>query len=332
MMFSYDKIKKRGQLINQIRMFFSERDFLEVDTPLLSPHLIPESSIENFKTSLISPYNDDAALYLTPSPEIWMKQLLAQGSGDIFQICKSFRNSEQISPVHNPEFTMLEWYKTGISADENIKICELLISSLCLPETTDSCRPPFRQMTMEEAFLEFAGFSLEENMEIPDLLKQLEAADIPAKESEGWEVLFHKLFLTLVEPELPSDRPLVLKNYPKRLATLAADIEGTPWSDRWELYINGIEIANCYTEETDIEKIRNYYDKEGMEKRLNSRIEVHSSPTWVEGMRGFPDCSGTAVGVDRLIAALMGDKSIQGVILFPLDAILPEAKKQLNQD
>lgn len=326
MSLSYDKIKMRGHLINQIRNFFIERDYLEVDTPLLSPHLIPESSIENFKASLISPYRDDIPLYLTPSPEIWMKQILAQGSGDIFQICKSFRNNEQISPVHNPEFTILEWYKTGISADDNINICELLISALCLPETADSCRPPFRHMTMEEAFLEFAGFSLEDNMEVPDLLIQLQAAGIPAEENESWEVLFHKLYLTLVEPELPTDRPLVLKNYPKRLATLAADIEGTPWSDRWELYMDGTEIANCYTEETDIEKIRDYYEKEGLEKKQNSKIEVHCSSSWVEGMRGFPSCSGTAVGVDRLIAALMGDKSIQGVILFPLDAILPEAK------
>ncbi|MBF9014733.1 MULTISPECIES: amino acid--tRNA ligase-related protein [unclassified Oceanispirochaeta] len=323
---SIDKIKKRAVLINRIRNFFFESDFLEVDTPLLSPHLIPESSIENFKASLISPYRDDIPLYLTPSPEIWMKQLLAQGSGDIFQICKSFRNNEQISPVHNPEFTMLEWYKTGITADENIRICELLISSICLPETPDSCRPPFRQMTVEEAFIEFAGFSLEENMEIPTLLKQLQLAGIPAEENEGWEVLYHKLFLTLVEPELPCDRPLVLKNYPRRLATLAADIEESPWSDRWELYMDGTEIANCYTEETDIEKIRNYYEKEGQKKSLNSRVPVRISSSWVKGMKDFPSCSGTAIGVDRLTAALIGDKSIQGVILFPLDAILPEAK------
>lgn len=326
MSLSIDKIKKRAVLINRIRNFFLERDFLEVDTPLLSPHLIPESSIENFKASLISPYRDDIPLYLTPSPEIWMKQLLAQGSGDIFQICKSFRNNEQISPVHNPEFTMLEWYKTGITADENISICELLISSLCLPETPDTCRPPFRQMTMEEAFIEFAGFSLKENMETPALLEQLQLAGIPAEKDEGWEVLFHKLFLSLVEPELPCDRPLVLKNYPRRLATLAADIEKSPWSDRWELYMDGTEIANCYTEETDLKKIRNYYEKEGQEKSQNSRIPVHSSSSWVEGMKDFPSCSGTAIGVDRLIAALIGDKSIQGVILFPLDAILPEAK------
>ena len=101
-----------------------------MDTPLLSTHLIPEASIENFSTPLISPYSDDIPLFLIPSPELHMKELMAAGSGDIYQICKCFRNSEQISPVHNPEFTMLEWYKTGISADENIRVCEELIESL----------------------------------------------------------------------------------------------------------------------------------------------------------------------------------------------------------
>ncbi|MDC7234320.1 MAG: elongation factor P--(R)-beta-lysine ligase [Spirochaetales bacterium] len=323
---SFKKIKTRAALMTGIRQFFTERHFLEVETPLLSPHLIPESSIENFASSLISPYKGNTPLYLTPSPEIWMKQLLAQGSGDLFQICKSFRNNEQFSPVHNPEFTMLEWYKTGINAEQNIRICEELVSSLVLPETPQSCRPPFREMTMEEAFREFAGFSLEENMDSPSLFWQLEKAGIPAEKEESWEVLFHKLFLTLVEPELPSDRPLVLKDYPSRLATLAADKAGTPWSDRWELYMDGTEIANCYTEETDLEKIRTYYDQEGREKEKQALVSVTASSSWVEGMKNFPSCSGTAVGVDRLIAALLGDKSIQGVILFPLDAILPEAK------
>jgi len=305
-----------------IREFFDTRDFLEVETPLLSPHLIPESSIENFRTDLINPYGKDVPLYLTPSPEIWMKQLLAKGSGDIYQICKSFRNSEQISPVHNPEFSMLEWYKTGIDASDNIKICEELVQNLAQKSTAPACRPPFREMTMEEAFLDFAGFSLEKNMELPALGEKLECHRIPWNKGESWEVLFHKLFLTLVEPELPSDRPLVLKHYPSRLATLASDIDGTPWSDRWELYIQGIEIANCYTEETDFEQIKKYFQNEIAEKSAQSRVDVLSSMEWVDEMKRFPACSGTAVGLDRLISVLTGDKSIQGVILFPLGDIL----------
>jgi len=316
------KIRYRSSALKIIRDFFDNRDFLEVETPLLSPHLIPESSIENFRTDLVSPYGKSIPLFLTPSPEIWMKQLLSRGSGDIYQICKSFRNSEQISPVHNPEFTMLEWYKTGISAADNIGICEDLVASLLRKETPTECRPPFRDMSMEEAFTEYAGFSLEKNLETALLKEKLDAHEIPWSDEDSWEVLFHKLFLTLVEPELPSDRPLVLKEYPSRLATLAAEIPGTPWSDRWELYMGGVEIANCYTEETDFSKITRYYRNEIIEKTEQAVVPVVSSMEWVDGMKDFPLSSGTAVGIDRLLSSLIGDKSIQGVILFPLGDIL----------
>ncbi len=319
---NFDAQRKRSALYGRIRSFFNDRGYLEVETPLLSSHLIPEASIENFRTSLISPYRDDRPLFLIPSPELHMKELMAAGSGDIYQICKCFRNSEQISPVHNPEFTMLEWYKTGIDAEKNIGICEDLVRALLLEETPESCRPPFRRMEMEEAFRELAGFSLQENLSEEALGEQLDRHSIPRDAGEEWEVLFHKLFLTLVEPELPSDRPLVLTNYPDRIPTLAQSIPGTPWSDRWELYMQGIEIANCYSEETDLDRIRDFYEKEIPEKRKNAVIDVLCRPDWTEKLTGFPESSGTAVGVDRLIAALLGDKSIQGVILFPLDAIL----------
>ena len=293
-----------------------------METPLLSSHLIPEASIENFRTTLVSPYDDDKALFLIPSPELFMKELMAAGSGDIYQICKSFRNSEQISPVHNPEFSMLEWYKRDIGADENISVCEDMVREICFSETPAACRPPFRRMEMEEAFRELGGFSLEENMEEESLASQLDRHGIPREDNDEWEVLFHKLFLTLVEPELPSDRPLVLTNYPSRIPTLAKTIPGTPWSDRWELYMQGIEIANCYSEETDMDRIRRFYDREIPAKQANALVDIAFHPDWTGKLAGFPESSGTAVGVDRLLAALLGDKSIQGVILFPLSDIL----------
>ncbi len=315
-------IKARSEILRGIRRFFSNRDFLEVETPLLTPHLIPESSIENFQTELVSPYEKSRKLYLTPSPEIWMKVLLSRGSGDIYQISKSFRNSEQISPVHNPEFTMLEWYKTGITAAENMEITYQLIQFLCRKETPPEVKAPFRIMSMEEAFQDFAGFSLEENLAYENLLEQNRRFGIPADETDDWEVLFHKLFLTLVEPELPGDRPLVLNNYPSALETLAAPVPGTPWSDRWELYIRGVEIANCYTEETDPDRIRRFYTIEGKEKERKALVPVHTDSSYAEIFQTFPACSGTAVGIDRLIAQLIDKKDIQGVILFPLNDIL----------
>lgn len=317
-----DTIRQRSLLTQKTRQFFVDRGYLEVETPLLSPQLIPESSIENFRTELISPYKESIPLFLTPSPEIWMKVLLSRGSGDIFQLTKSFRNSEQISPVHNPEFTMLEWYKTGIDADKNISITEDLVRALSGKETPDSVKAPFRTMSMEEAFREFAGFSLEENLSEKALAEKNRKNHIPVDDDDNWEILFHKLFLTLVEPELPTDRPLVLNRYPSTIKTLAADIPDSPWADRWELYMNGVEIANCYSEECDPAKIREYYRIECAEKEQNSLIPVLTDPEYPDIFSTFPDCSGSAIGMDRLFAQILGMRNIEGVILFPLSDIV----------
>jgi lysyl-tRNA synthetase class 2 len=120
----WEQVRKRSEITDKVRSFFKEKKYLEVDTPLLSPDLIPEPSIDIFKTEMINPFRGKCDLFLIPSPEIWMKKLLSQGSGDIFQICKCFRNSEQSGKHHNSEFTMLEWYKTGYSYMDNIRDTE----------------------------------------------------------------------------------------------------------------------------------------------------------------------------------------------------------------
>ncbi len=251
-----------------------------------------------------------------------MKKALALGLGDLFQITKSFRNSEQISPLHNPEFTMIEWYKEQAKSQDNITLTEELLSSLKRKETPPSSQGPFRVMTMEEAFKEFAGFSLEVNLEEPALKEQCLRGGLSLSEGEDWESLFHKLFLTLVEPSLPQDRPLILRDYPHRLPTLARKIPGTPWADRWELYIHGIEVANCYSEEVDPKEMEVFFLREKEIKERQAQVPVIASPRWLEGMENLPPSSGVALGVDRLILTLLNLKSIEEVLLFPLAKIL----------
>jgi elongation factor P--(R)-beta-lysine ligase len=320
-------VKERSIITEQIRTFFKEKDYLEVDTPLLSTDLIPESSIEIFKTEMINPYRDNCDLYLLPSPEICMKKLISEGSGDIFQICKSFRNSEQSGSFHNSEFTMLEWYKTGYSYLDNIVETEELFKTLITEKTPQSLRPPFVRMSMEEAFLNFAGFSLEKNYKEDQLRDKCIQLQIEPDIDDSWEVLFNRIFLQIVEPSLPQEKPLVLYNYPARIKTLAKDLKGTIWSERWELYAGGMELANCFTEETDREKIREYYEEE---KKLKDEISPVSHPVDHQYYKyfgpDFPDCSGVAMGMDRLIMLLTGESSIEGVILFPLNATITTRK------
>jgi lysyl-tRNA synthetase class 2 len=303
-----------------LRSFFDERGYLEVDTPLLSPDLIPESSIEIFKTNRLDINGGMEEFYLIPSPEIWMKKLLAGGSGSIYQICKSFRNSEQSGRLHRNEFTMLEWYGVGLDYKDNISLTGELFKSLA-PLAQEGSRHYFEEdfliLSMDEAFCRYAGFSLLENSSISLLSKQLDRLELPYNKNDNKETLYNRLFLTLVEPALPEDRTVVLTEYPSFVPTLAKTEPGSPFSERWELYIKGIELANCFSEETSPERIARYFEKEGVEKSkalVPHNVDKDFSLIFNED---YPRVSGVALGVDRLLMSLCGAGEIDEVLLFP---------------
>jgi lysyl-tRNA synthetase class 2 len=315
----------RSRLNRAVRNFFESKGFLEVETPQLSPTVIPEAHIELFSTRFFSDRFGERELYLLPSPEIHMKQLIAEGSGSIFQICKSFRNDEQMSHYHNPEFSMLEWYTVPGSSEENIAMTEELFS--CLAETLhrdgEYLSPPFRRMTMAEAFGRFAGIDLEKGLSLPGLREQAQAAGIDLRDKqESWEELFHRIFLTHVEPELPADRPLVLERYPAAVEALAERIPGTGWLDRWELYVKGTELANCYAEERSQKQVENFFHSQSAQKVQSSRVVPDIDPEYPQIFRNFPKCSGVALGMDRLAMLFSGAATIEGVMLFPFSDML----------
>ena len=327
-------IKARSTVKESIRNFFTGKGFLEVDTPVLSPFLIPEAAIEVFETEYFNSKGDPVPMYLTPSPEIFMKRLIAGGIGDIFQMTKSFRNNEQSGRHHNPEFTMLEWYKTDASAADNIEITEELFSRI-IRETEgrgyfspkgdpDSLKPPFRRVSMEEIFFEKSGVSLSDNRSTEDFAETARSRGYRIEDrGETWESIFNRIFLTEVEPFLPDDKPLVIYNYPAQIDCLAKDIPGTPWKDRWELYCAGVELANCYSEETDPERVSEFCSSEYSIKKRTSKVVPGYDPSFISAFeKDFPECSGTAMGVDRLIQVFTGTDRLEGVILFPLSDIL----------
>ena len=319
----------RSKLNRQVRTFFDERDFLEVETPTVSPYLIPEAHIEIFSTNYFSDTRGERELYLIPSPEVHMKQLIAEGSGSIYQISRSFRNNEQLGRHHNPEFSMLEWYLTGGDSKDNIGVTEELFSTLlsAFPVANQEARkalePPFRRMSMAEAWQKLAGIDLENAMDLPRLRRAAGRAGIdPRGKEESWEELFHRIFLTLIEPELPRERPLVLEGYPAKIDTLARPIPGTPWLDRWELYVNGTELANCYNEERSWSRMENFFRQEYAIKATSCRVIPEYDPALPEIFSTMPPVSGVALGMDRLAMLFSGSPSLEGVILFPLSAML----------
>jgi lysyl-tRNA synthetase class 2 len=328
-------------LLDLTREFFRDRDYLEVDTALLCRSLIPESSLEVFETLYRPRHGQLRDLFLIPSPELWMKRLIAHGAGNIFQICKSFRNCEPATPIHNPEITMLEWYTMGAGYLESISIIEDLFRRLMeqLPagpilehgDRRVDCSSPFLRLSMAEAFRDTLQLDLGQLLDsgYPGLVESARALRIPVTAEDTEEDLFHKIFLSVVEPSLPDDRAVILYDYPALVPTLARSKPHTPWSERWELYLAGVEVANCYSEETDPAAYSSFYEHEQRGKR-RALVDHPSDRELISIVRerGFPECSGVALGLERLFLFLLGQDSIHGVL--PFGAFTPSKDMRLR--
>jgi len=332
--FDIGLLRNRARLIQLIREFFQELGYLEVDTALLCPSLIPESALEVFSTRYRPPHGGGREFFLIPSPELWMKRLIAAGSGSIFQICKSFRNSEPATRIHNPEFTMLECYTLEAGYLQSIDIIEELFSHLLAGMSLEpvlsygdrrvDCSAPFLRLSMAEAFRRYLRLDLQQLVQtgFEALAAAARRLGLSVTEEDGPADLFHKIFLSAVEPNLPANRALILYDYPALIPTLARRKPSTPWAERWELYLAGVEIANCYSEETDPAAYEDFYNNQDRAKR--QAAVVHPSDR--ELLRiirelGFPACSGVALGLERLFLFFLGRDSIRGVL--PFGAFIP---------
>ncbi|MDR2600973.1 MAG: LysR family transcriptional regulator [Spirochaetaceae bacterium] len=331
----YDMLYVRSRIISSVRSFFDEHGFLETLTPALSPNLIPECSLEVFKT-LLSPPRGAARggaipYYLTPSPEIWMKKLIAMHKKSIYQVCSSFRNCEPSSPLHNNEFTMLEYYAMDAGYKDVLALTEELFDYLICKNKKNLLRflgeaelkqaaPPFIRITMEEAFMRYAGFSLKNAIEKKELKKEALRLGLNIDEGVKDADVYNLIFIHAVESALPKEKPVALIDYPAIVKTLAAlaPQSGGVFCERWELYVRGVEAVNCYSEETSPIAARRYFEEEGAEKQRTAVVPHKIDPDYWRIFEGFPRCSGAAAGLDRIIAAFTGKKSIKAALPFPM--------------
>ena len=320
----FSQAKDRAFLYRKTREFFDSKGYLEVETPTLSPDLIPEPTIDCFATTFINEFTGSRELYLVPSPEIFIKKLIASGCGSVYEISKCFRNCEQLGSVHNPEFTMLEYYTVG--QDEKYSI-ELTLEYLRSLAFADYERPSWLDnepvvMSVKDAVLQYCALDLEE-LQNPALLRKtaVEKLGLHIPGPESWDDTFNRIFCTFVEPSIPTDRIVIFTDYPQQIDCLAK--RNGNWRRRWEMYIRGIEIANCYLEETDPEVVRSYYEKEQARlvemRNANGRPIPDADPSFADCFDSFPLCSGVAIGMDRLLMVLTGRKSIQETLLFPFE-------------
>lgn len=322
-MFDFNAQKARSELFLNIRKYFIEKEYLEVFTPTLSSSLIPEPTIKAFKTDFINEFVGNKELYMIPSPEIFMKRMIAAGSGSIFQISQCFRNSEQLGDVHNPEFTMLEYYTMDFTDKESIALTIDMIKKTAISDKDWMDKEPLI-IKVEEAMAKYADVDLIKGQDIEYLRKEAERLNLSPQDDDTWEDVFNRIFLTYVEPNLPTDRMVFMTDYPKQIECLAKNYSDKPYKMRWEMYINGIEIANCYTEETDKARIKAYYEQEQniLEETRRDTGDVISKADSTFTDLDMPECSGVAIGLDRLLLVEYQGNEIAPILAFPLQNML----------
>jgi lysyl-tRNA synthetase class 2 len=297
---SIERLLARERVIDGIRAFFKERGFHEVETPLLVAHPGMEPHLEVFRTELVTARGARADGYLTTSPEYAMKKLLAAGLERIFQVCKAFRNREEVSAGHNPEFTVLEWYRANADYTAIMDDCEGLLEELGSPG-------PIERISVEEAFRRYAG------MELAEL-------DAMVDQDTTWEQAFHLVLLNHVEPHL---RRAILYDYPIQLAALARAKPDDPrYAERFELYVGGLELGNAFSELVDPVEQRRRLELEREERIALGRTVYDLDEDFIRALEvGIPPSAGIAVGVDRLIMLLTNAPAIRDVLWFPADEV-----------
>lgn len=314
-------LRTRAGILEAIRSFFRHRGFCEVDPPIA--RRFPNIDPNIFPVEMADPAGRRETLYLHTSPELSMKKLLADGSGNIFYLGKVFRDRE-CSPLHSPEFTMLEWYRLEEPAGTVMRDVEELVLGLAREfaggeivrggERPVPLPPQWPRWELEEAFGELLGVPMFDRVA---LFGALSGIGLRPAVDESWEELFFRACLEVVEPAARKTGALFLTGFPADLAAMAKRRAGNPGlAERFEGFLAGIELVNGYEELTDPEE---------QEVRLQVLAERHRratgrllpvDPEFLDALRkGLPPCSGAALGVDRLILLLLGAESIADVMI-----------------
>lgn len=317
---SLDVLRARARLLADVRRFFAERGVLEVETPILSRAGTTDPNLESFTSHYAGPGAPGGEpLFLQTSPEFFMKRLLAAGSGPVYQVGRVFRNGES-GRRHNPEFTLLEWYRPGFDHHQLMDEVEQLLAGL-LSLQTDGRRA--ERLSYAEAFQRHAGID-PHNADAAALAQC--AADCGLRPSsdlndrDGWLDL---LLVTVVEPALGVDGLTFLYDYPASQAALARVRPGVPaLAERFEVYLHGIELANGFHELADAREQAERFAAERRLRAQRGQADVPEDRRLLEALEhGLPDCAGVAVGLDRLLMAALGADSLDQVLAFSRDRV-----------
>lgn len=333
---SIETLQQRSLLLRTMRAFFEAHGYWEVETPILSRDCVVDAYIDPFTAGWHSQEGaantQPVTRYLQTSPEFAMKRLLTAGADQIYQITHAFRQAER-GTRHNPEFTMLEWYRRGETHHDQMTFVETLVRhffATAASISNQSTQPelpaiPFERFSYEDAFLNFAGLSAltstaEQFQQIAEQRQIPIPSDFDTTDCLSWQNL---LLVELVEPALTECGAVFLYDFPPQQAALArirleetSGPEGV--AERFELYLQGIEICNGYHELTDTAELRRRIARQARLREQEHRPALPAESYLLQAMEaGLPACAGTALGIDRLVMLALGKQTLQDVIAFP---------------
>jgi len=339
-----DMLRLRSELLEFTRTFFRSHGFWEVETPILSRDVVVDAYLEPFVTSAkaktaCAKADGTDELFLQTSPEFAMKRLLACGTSAIFQITRAFRRGE-IGRRHNPEFTIVEWYRGSTTYHDQMDLVEELVavffervqnvrqsvtskSPQRLPARREPLPRPFERLTYDAAFERavgrpVVGLSAAELARLAKSLKVEAPPGLAADDVDGW---LNLLLALAVEPVFARKPALFLYDYPPGQAALAQIRPTVPAvAERFELYLAGIEICNGYQELTDAAELRRRIAAQSALRRRDGNRPLPAQSRLLDAMdAGLPACAGVALGFDRLLMSATGAESLADVIAFPFD-------------
>lgn len=315
---SLQALKDRAKLLQQTRQFFDSRGFIEVQTPVLSEDTVVDRHLDPIPVLLPATaerLNVGRPMWLQSSPEFAMKRLLASGLDAIYEITPAFRIGES-GRQHNPEFTMLEWYRCGESMQEGMtRLSELVSELLSVPLA--------HTMSVSQAFEQHAGMD-PLLCSAADLQERCRSAGVTYPVSisaDDYDTWFDIMFTELVQPHLGSDMPTIIHDYPASQAALARIRAGQPdVAERFEMFVQGVELANGYHELLDANELTERNHRTNERRVDDGKQSLPSKSRLLDAMQaGLPQSVGVALGFDRLVMLATGAERIDDVICFPIE-------------
>jgi lysyl-tRNA synthetase class 2 len=313
-----DALPARAALLRELRAFFDDRGFLEVQPPCLASDCVVDAYLDPLVISSqqlgLGQEHLPCHYYLQTSPESAMKRLLVAGAPSIYSIGPVFRAGEK-GKWHNPEFTMLEWYEVGADMASGIELLGTLVAAMLGCESYDVCN--YRDLLNQALNLDPIDAPL------PTLCAAAQAVDsqLAATLGDDRDALLDLLLSRIVQPTLGRKRPLIVANYPLTQAALAKPSADDPQcAARFELFAQGVELANGYDELQDVDVLLARYQENNAKRLASGRSPLNVDTTLADAMRqGLPRCAGTALGVDRLLMLRCGQSCLDDVLPLPID-------------